>query len=222
MKGLAAQILAHAPGQAAPAETEHARAVFRLDPLLFALDSKADGAAIAAALLSKSKLSEEDFGPALAFILEKSRAGAMALLLPDELEGVYRVSLHNGLDALTERNLIIGFRDTFVAENLPVQSLTYSSEIRSSFHYRKRFSTAFVERFPCALYLHFPTLDTSSFCVLFFENEADAQQARTEETLVQDNRCLGTGISKDPYKTYMVEFPLFHGEGNIITRRVFM
>jgi hypothetical protein len=180
MKGLAAEILAHT-GQ--PPEAKPAVSVFRLDPALFNLDSKADGAAIAAALLSKSKLTEADFGPALGFILEKSSAGAVALLLPDELEGVYRVSLHNGLDTLTERNLIIGFRDTFVAENMPVQSMTYNSEIRNSFHYRKRFSTAFVEKFPCALYLHFPTLDTSSFCALFFGDEADVVRAKTDETL---------------------------------------
>lgn len=189
MKGLAAQILAHEPATSAAGPRNSAEAapsvetVFRLDAGLFATESKAEGAAIAALVLGQAKLSEADFGPALGFLLEKTGAGALAILLPDELEGVYRVSLQNGLDPLTERNLIIGFRDTFVAENLPVQTLVYHADIRSAFHYRKRFSTTFVEQYPCAVYLHFPTLDTSSFCVLFYESEQDSEHARTEEAL---------------------------------------
>ncbi|MBL8020163.1 MAG: hypothetical protein JNM27_10905 [Leptospirales bacterium] len=141
---------------------------------LYATVPSSDFWDVATRLLSRANLVEPDFTPVLDLILERTRAGAICILVPDELEGVYRVSLQKGLDNLTERTCIIGFRDNYLAEELPFQIVTYSEHIKKSFHYRKRFSSEFLSSYPTAVYFHFPTLDTSCYCACFFHDEESA------------------------------------------------
>lgn len=143
----------------------------RLDPATYLVRPESDFWPTSMKLLSAAHLTEDHFAPVLSLLKEKTGAGAVALLMPDELEGVYRVSLQSGLDHLTERNLIIGFRDNFLDEDAPWQTLSYSDHLKQNFHYRKRFSSDFLADYPFAVFYHFPTLDTSCFCACFFPDE---------------------------------------------------
>ncbi|MCE9597366.1 MAG: hypothetical protein K8S54_05300 [Spirochaetia bacterium] len=157
-----APIVETSPEPVAPAVRPHSIA-----DALYATVPSTDFWEVSARLLAKRDLVESDFNPALELLLEKTNAGAVCILVPDELEGVYRVSMHKGLDPLTERTFIIGFRDNYLAEELPYQVVTYSEHIKNGFHYRKRFSSEFLNTYPSALYFHFPTLDTSCYCACF-------------------------------------------------------
>ncbi len=177
LKTLADSVRAH--GQ----ESDPQVSAYRLSADVYSLTPEADFWETSMKLLSTAALTEASFQDALTLLREKTRAGAAALLMPDELEGVYRVSLQQGMDDLTERNFIIGFRDNFLDEEAAWQSLLYTEQLKHSFHYRKRFSNQFLSDFPFALFYHFPTLDTSCFCACFYPSGEAAESVDHEWVL---------------------------------------
>jgi len=183
LKSLATAIIAHGPSQSAGGVEPELSAAslpeitpYRLNDEVYAMKPLgADYWEEAMRLLAIPQLAESDFEACLNLIHDRTGSGAVCVLTPDELEGVYRVALQKGLDSLTERTFIIGFRDNFLLEDLPVQKLAYSESLNHSFHYRKRFSSEFLHQFPLATFFHFPTLDTSCYFACFYASEQDVR-----------------------------------------------
>lgn len=98
-------------------------------------------------LYTKRRIEATDFQEILNLILEKSRADALAFLLLDSMQMVFRTLVSCGMDEASERNLYIGIDDQYIGSENHFQTIRFKSDaMREDFHFKKRFSTDFFER----------------------------------------------------------------------------
>ncbi len=122
-------------------------------------------------LYTKRRIESTDFHEILDLVLEKSRADALAFLLLDSMQMVFRTLVGRGLDEASERNLYIGIDDQYVGSESHFQTIRFNSDaMREDFHFKKRFSTDFFERMDGLYIINLHPSGLPGFLVLAYED----------------------------------------------------
>ena len=85
------------------------------------------------------------FDSLLAYIQEHSRANALAVLMLDSAQMVYRPLLMRGFDGRTAANFYLGMDDAFL-EYAPDFQILRAADFSDAHHFHKRFSSEFIHR----------------------------------------------------------------------------
>lgn len=110
------------------------------------------------------------FDGLLEFLLEKTRADALAILLLDTAQMVYRPLLSSGLDQRTATNFYLGLDDAFLAGPPAFQVLRKSDHPSAMSHFKKRFASEFFHRMDGIYLIALQPLGVPGFLALVYED----------------------------------------------------
>ncbi len=111
--------------------------------------------------------------PVLKFLLEKSRASAIAWLALDRRLSAFRPYLQMGLDVNTRKNLYFGLHDRYLPEDEKYEMLRFDGSLKQDFHFRKRFSTPFLQSHQGAIIINLTLLRQAGYIMLFYRRLPD-------------------------------------------------
>lgn len=182
--------LALSPGlptaTAAPAAAA-VRVPLDFDPLREQPMQGADPALQAAldALYAAGALHEDDFRPALDYLLNVGAADSAALLYFEPEAQSYRPLLARNLDEDTRRNFAIGVADTYINARRDLQVIRLDDTLKRDRQFRKRFSVQFFEDNAALIVFNLRAVGADGFLALGYRKAPAEDRARLMENLTR-------------------------------------
>jgi len=126
-------------------------------------------------LMEKDSLQQEDFSDVFMNLLHKTGARSLALLLLDPFTLTYKTYLHYGLDPVTLKNLYFGIEDIFLDKNEIITQLDFRSNLKDTYHFRKRFSTYFYLNHKMCVVHSLRPYKMPGLFIYFYDHDAEEQ-----------------------------------------------
>lgn len=181
---LSPAVTAPAPRSAQPAA---ARVPLDFDPLQERPISGADPALHAAldGLYAAGALHEDDFRPALDYLLGIGGANSAALLYFEPEAQSYRPLLARHLDETTRRNFAIGVADTYINARRELQVIRLDDTLKRDRQFRKRFSIQFFEDHAALIVFNLRAVGADGFLALGYHEMPALDRASLMDQLTR-------------------------------------
>lgn len=137
------------------------------------------------ALYAVGALHEDDFRPALDYLLGLGGADSAALLYFEPEAQSYRPLLARNLDADTLRNFAIGVADTYINARREMQIIRLDDALKRDRQFRKRFSIQFFEDHAALVVFNLRAVGADGFLALGYRKSPGEDRTRLMETLTR-------------------------------------
>ena len=139
-------------------------------------------------LFEREDVNNQDFLTIMEYMRERGKADALAGMLFDPIDFVYRLYLHDGIDPHTRKNIFFALNDEFLDSESPISILRFA-DYKGDFFFSKRFSTNFFKTMQGAVLLNLNVYELPGYFMLFYRDLS----ARDDEVL----RELSESIVRD-------------------------